>query len=109
MQMTVVLDNLSPRQHCRQMDVRFKRRHRDAREQWKIVPVTGAAKRLHRPQGVATVEANGVEGIPVGELFQRGWWKMGAQPKVANGIEAFAAHALDLMPPLFREAVDLPQ
>ncbi len=88
-QMAIVLDHLLARQHRRQMRRPAPAPACDTRANSGRLSLSPAfCKRLHRPQRVAAAEAERIEGIGVGELFQRLGRQAGAQPEIADGVEA---------------------
>jgi hypothetical protein len=82
-------------------------RHRGASEQRQVVLVAGLLQRLHGPERIAAAQTQRVESIGMGECLQRLGRQMGAQPEIADGIEARAADAFDGPGPILGEAVDL--
>ena len=99
MQVAVVLDHLLAGSIGGRCDVGLERRHGDVREQRQVVLVAGAAQRPHRPQRIAAVEAERAERVGCREPFQRRGLEAGAQPEVADGIEARAAALLSMASP----------
>jgi hypothetical protein len=107
MQMPIILDHLLAGRHRRQMRVGFELVHARAGKERKIVLVAGAPQCADRPRRLAPVEAERAERVRRGEALQHGRLQARAQPEIADGIEALAAHRLDALAVIFRKSADL--
>ena len=89
-EIAVVVDHVLADRHRRQCEIRLAADVGEFRhvEQRQAVVGLAAAKLARRPERVAPVEAEGAEGVGIGEPLDRRARQAGAEPEIADGIVA---------------------